>query len=219
MAGFLLGVVVGVLINLVTALFSRKHALQLIPWMTLYIFIHGMLVLLQTDTAWGISLSISRRFTSNFSYVFVILLFAIAGGVFWHFVRKATNNLANATQPGSHEVPSVPSRPLATETAPDASEKPIQQASKSTHPRPAAPAPYIPKPPENIPEITAEFVQATSPGIILTNRSSAVARDPSCSISAWNLSKSPPLALPTFNQNDPGQFIKPGGGADPRQPR
>lgn len=60
------------------------------------------------------------------------------------------------------------------------------------------------------PELSARFIQAKSPGVILVNRSKAVAHDPSCYSSMWNLSRHPPLSLPSYNENNPGQFIKPG---------
>jgi|KBSSwiStaDraftv2_1062776.scaffolds.fasta_scaffold719542_1 hypothetical protein len=44
MGTFVLGVVVGVVINLVTALFSRHKALQLLPWLLFYIFLHAAYV-------------------------------------------------------------------------------------------------------------------------------------------------------------------------------
>jgi O-acetyl-ADP-ribose deacetylase len=62
------------------------------------------------------------------------------------------------------------------------------------------------------PEVTAKFVQGTSPGIIVLNNSQVVVRDPSCSVVMWNFSKTPPISLPTYNQPNPGQFIKPGAG-------
>jgi hypothetical protein len=49
---FILGVVVGVMINLVTALFSRRLALKILPCLIFYIFLHGVYVVF-TVTEWG----------------------------------------------------------------------------------------------------------------------------------------------------------------------
>jgi hypothetical protein len=62
------------------------------------------------------------------------------------------------------------------------------------------------------PGISAYFVRGTSPGVVLLNPSPVVVRDPSCSIVMWDLTKNPPVSLPTFNQYNPGQYIKPGEG-------
>lgn len=74
--------------------------------------------------------------------------------------------------------------------------------------------PPVTKPPVNPekPKITAFFVQGTSPGAVLTNQNDPVIKDPSCSVQMWNLSRSPPVSIPTVNQNNPNQFIKKSGG-------
>jgi hypothetical protein len=60
------------------------------------------------------------------------------------------------------------------------------------------------------PDIGAEFVRGTSPGIALTSLSDAVVRDPTCLVSAWNLDSK--LNLPAFNQSEAGLFVKKGNG-------
>jgi hypothetical protein len=97
MAGFVLGMVVGVLINCVTALFSRKHALQLTPWLCLYVALHGGFLLLGTNYVWGHSVNLAQRYHHWWSYAIVITTFAIAGAVFWFCVQKATQKLGEAT--------------------------------------------------------------------------------------------------------------------------
>lgn len=116
MGGFLLGLVVAMLINVVTALFSRRHALGLIPWLMLYLALHGGYVLLTNDIVWGHSMSLAERLHSHWSYVAVILIFAIIGGVYWFLVQSATQRLATATIPhegigGQHPVNPIPETP------------------------------------------------------------------------------------------------------------
>jgi hypothetical protein len=83
--------------------------------------------------------------------------------------------------------------------------------------RPAHSEPTRIQPPSvtlTVPEIAAKFIQATSPGVMVLNvsKEGGVVRDPSCNVTMWNLSRNPPLSLPTFNQNNPGQYIKHGDG-------
>jgi hypothetical protein len=86
---------------------------------------------------------------------------------------------------------------------------------------PASPKPPAPMPatsrepklaPEAVPEITADFVQGTSPGLLMMNKSAAVIRDPMCSYAMWNLSKNPPLMIPSWEVRESGAFIKPNSG-------
>jgi hypothetical protein len=58
------------------------------------------------------------------------------------------------------------------------------------------------------PDIGAEFIQGTSPGLVLRNLSDTVLREPTSSISVWNLDTK--ISLPTFNRTETGMFIKPG---------
>jgi len=62
MDAFILGVVVGVLINLVTALFSRRHGLQLIPWLCLYIAIHGTYVMLTSTSVTAQAMKVANKY-------------------------------------------------------------------------------------------------------------------------------------------------------------
>lgn len=62
--------------------------------------------------------------------------------------------------------------------------------------------------PELKPEITAVFVQGTSPGLILFNKSAITILDPMASYGMWNLSKTPPLMIPTWEVRESGAFIK-----------
>jgi hypothetical protein len=58
--------------------------------------------------------------------------------------------------------------------------------------------------------IKAEFIQATSPGIILFNDSSEIARDPSYSLTMWNLDKGLPSSLPTIFVAEKDKYLKSG---------
>ena len=88
--------------------------------------------------------------------------------------------------------------------------KQLQVQLKAVHQADALDIPH--QAPAQKPEVTAKFVQATSPGLIVLNNSQVVVRDPSCSVNMWNFSRTPPISLPTYNQPNPGQFIKPGAG-------
>lgn len=96
-------------------------------------------------------------------------------------------------------------------------EKPISVLSVNGYPvtepitnRPkASPPPALPPP---VPEIIANFIQGTSPGLLLINNFKAVIKDPVCNYGMWNLSKTPPLMIPTWDVKNPGTFIKQGTG-------
>lgn len=99
MATFLFGVVVGVLVNLLTALFSRKHALQLIPWMCFYIAVHGCWVLLDADPVRGEAMKLAQQHSPWVLYPVAMLTAAILAGFYVHGVRKIVARLDMVTQP------------------------------------------------------------------------------------------------------------------------
>lgn len=99
MGGFLLGVVVGIVINLITLLFSREKALKLIPWFLLYIAMHGTAVLLDTDSVRGAAMAIAKKDGQWWSYLLVMLIAAGLAGVYWTLVNAGVTKLARATEP------------------------------------------------------------------------------------------------------------------------
>jgi len=104
--------VVGVVINLITALFSRRHAVRVLPWLCFYMAVHGMYVGLQTDIAWGIEMKIAQK--SWLSYIAVMLTAALLAGFYWRAVNVAVGKLDKATKPrsaGPSLAPPTPSQP------------------------------------------------------------------------------------------------------------
>jgi hypothetical protein len=97
-SGFILGVVIGVLINLITALFSRDKALALIPWLLLYIFIHGAYVLLNGGPVSVFAANMARKYSTNWSYPIVMMMGAILTGLAWRGINSATAKLEQATE-------------------------------------------------------------------------------------------------------------------------
>ncbi len=116
MEAFILGVVVAMLINLVTALFSRRHGLQLIPWLCLYIAIHGTYVMLASTSVMAQAVKVSNKYPPVFTYPIVVTLAAILAGLFWHSVNVGVHKLAQVTAPqtanvGDKHVPIVQPNP------------------------------------------------------------------------------------------------------------
>jgi hypothetical protein len=91
MGGFILGIVVGVVINIVTALFSRDKALQILPWLLFYIFLHGTYVLLGTTEGGQQLVMISRGWPS---YIIAALIALLV----WAFIRHSVERLDYATR-------------------------------------------------------------------------------------------------------------------------
>lgn len=91
----------GVVVNLVTALFSRKHALSLIPWLCLYIALHGSYVLLEGDPFRGAAMRLARNYPGWASYLVVMLTAAVLAAMYWRVVRSGMAKLDTVTQPKS----------------------------------------------------------------------------------------------------------------------
>jgi hypothetical protein len=208
MGGFVLGVVIALLINCLTAVFSRKHALQLVPWLLLYCALHGGIVLLGTGVVWGEAMNLAQRYHSRWSYVVVAIAFAICGLVFWALIQTATKRLDMRTTTPTNGVDlPMPSSELPKLPHPSTELPKPHHASPMAMPSSAPSIETAAKP-----EIFAMFIQATSPGVVLMNKTDAVIKDPICTLQMWNLSKTPPIVLPSWDEPQPNRFIKKGTG-------
>jgi hypothetical protein len=147
------------------------------------------------------------------SLIVFVMFGACAGAGIWWAIRFLSKPDENYPQ-NQHS--------QAVTTAPISGNPPAQQQSTAIPPLvlpgDVHPPPHhgtIPHqeqiPTHPAPEIAARFIQATSPGVIVLNvsKNGEIVRDPTCNLSMWNLSRNPPLSLPSFNQTNPGQFIKP----------
>ena len=92
MGDFILGIVVAAVINLLTALFSRRKALTLLPWLLLYITLHGAYVFLSGS---------GRDFLMKHNQWWAYPVVAVIALLFWKFVNIAVNSIAIATNPGA----------------------------------------------------------------------------------------------------------------------
>jgi hypothetical protein len=134
MGTFVFGMVVGVVINLITALFSRRHAVQLLPWLCFYMAVHGMYVGLQTEIAWGIEMKIAQK--SWLSYIAVMVTAALLAGFYWRAVNVAVDKLDKATKPSS----AGPSLGPPTPSQPPTHPTPIEHLVMSSTPQPPSQA-------------------------------------------------------------------------------
>jgi hypothetical protein len=132
MAALLLGVIVGILINLVTALFSRKHALQMIPWLCLYIAVHGLTVLLNSEPVRIEAMAIARKSSPWASYPIVILVFSALGCLYWWSINAAVNRLDKATTTPASQPPAPPAVPVAQPANKTRSVPPITKSLRFT---------------------------------------------------------------------------------------
>lgn len=112
MAAFVLALLVAMLVNLLTALFSRKHAISLLPWLFFSVAVYGAYVGLTTDVAWRQAMEIAKRFPQWLSYPIVILIAAILAGVYWRAVNIAVDKLDRLTTTSGAE----PQPPLLDKT-------------------------------------------------------------------------------------------------------
>src|SRR5713101_2547009 len=113
MAAFLLGLAAGILINFVTALFSRKHALRMIPWLCLYIAVHGLAVALNSDPVRIKAMAIAQKNSPWVSYPIVILVVSILACLYWWGINSGVTKLDKATMP-----PTQPPAPPIARVAP-----------------------------------------------------------------------------------------------------
>jgi hypothetical protein len=97
--GFCLGLVVAVLVNFLTALFSRERGLKLIPWLLFYVSLHLSAVFLNTDFMRGKVMEMAHNGNHGWpSYAFVMLVTACLAGFYWHGINLGIDKLAAATQ-------------------------------------------------------------------------------------------------------------------------
>src|SRR5882724_1788161 len=94
MPDFILGIVVGVLINLATALFSRHKALALMPWLFFYIILHGAYVLFTSDAM--------RGFVMKNNHWWTYMVVAILAVGFWKFITVSVKRIDRATSTLEH---------------------------------------------------------------------------------------------------------------------
>jgi hypothetical protein len=126
MSAFLLGAAVGVLVNLFTALFSRKHALRLIPWVSLYVALHLTAVILNSSTVRLHAMNIAKHSSQWISYPIVGIVALTLALIFWWGINSAVAKLDHATSvPTSDQLP------------------PIQEPNPAKSPIPKEPAAWI----------------------------------------------------------------------------
>lgn len=114
-ATFILGLVVAALINILTALFSRERGLRLIPWLTFYVIVHGVYVVLSGHAA-GYVMALVKRFHTWPSYAVVMLVAAVLAGLYWRAAESAIRALERVTterhgQPDQHTDTTAPPLP------------------------------------------------------------------------------------------------------------
>lgn len=102
MAGFVFGVVVAAAVNIVTALFSRETGLVILPWLMLYVLVHGTAVAIlresfQARLRLAVRRLVATKWTRMLSYVFVMCCSALLGGVYWWLVNAAARVVEDRT--------------------------------------------------------------------------------------------------------------------------
>ena len=87
------------LVNFITALFSREKGLILIPWLVFYVSLHLLAVFLNTEFMRGKAMEIASHVHHNWlSYVIVMMAAAVLAGFYWKGINVTVDTLAAATQ-------------------------------------------------------------------------------------------------------------------------
>jgi hypothetical protein len=134
------------------------------------------------------------------------------GGIAWFAIREASKvGIPDSPSTSIATVKTQEDAPKPQETLPIARTATVSPHHITSTRRPSEDA-KEPAQPLPVPEISAMFIQATSPGIVLFNRSQVVVHDPTCALQMWNLSKTPPITFPSFDAPQTNRFIKPGTG-------
>lgn len=122
MSGFLLGLVVGVLINLATALFSRERALKLIPWLVFYVLLHASYVAISSPLVNQFVMTRAHQFPSGWSYALVMLIGALLAALYWRGATVAGAWLDSATHAAVTLVPAMEKAASSPREVPTAAE-------------------------------------------------------------------------------------------------
>src|ERR1039458_10752598 len=114
MSGFVLGVAVGIVINIITALFSRKAAIKLIPWLCLYIALHGVFLLMHQHSINSFAMAEARKYPHWLSYLVVIFGAALLAWGYWYSLLQGVAWLDSKTVEQHKEQPTNPAPPTGT---------------------------------------------------------------------------------------------------------
>ncbi len=128
MGGFLLGIAVGTVINLITALINRKAAVRLIPWLCLYIAIHGAVLLARQESVNSFVMAEARKYPHWLSYLIVVGGMAILATIYWHFLLRGVAWLNDKT---SEPAQSSPAHTITNNTAPPVKEPATTHKTKT----------------------------------------------------------------------------------------
>lgn len=137
-AAFILGVVVSALVNILTALFNRERGIRLVPWMVLYVTIHGLYVLLETDPVRGFVMAEARRYHGLPSYLFVMVVAAFLAALYWKVLQVGAVALDKATAHAT-QAP-LPAQPVPPASAPSEIQGPHMERPATHNQRLARPA-------------------------------------------------------------------------------
>jgi hypothetical protein len=93
------GLVLSMIVNIITALFSRKAGLKILPWLIFYFTILLLYDVLTNDVVWREVMKIAQKYPSLISYSIVILASAVLGAGYWKAVNKAVDKIDVLTTP------------------------------------------------------------------------------------------------------------------------
>ena len=130
MGGFVLGIAVGVVINLVTAFFNRKAAVKLVPWLCLYIAVHGAFLLVHEDGVNTFAMNATRKYPHWLSYLIVVGGIAILAAIYWHVLLRGVAWLDAKT---SEHTQSSPAHAATNDVVPPVKEPAPAHKTKTVH--------------------------------------------------------------------------------------
>lgn len=92
------GIVIGVIIDIITALFSRNMALKILPFLVYYIAIVVINEVLKIDIIVENTMQLAKYHQSWVSYLIIMLISACLGGFFWKITILGTKKLDEKTK-------------------------------------------------------------------------------------------------------------------------
>jgi hypothetical protein len=143
--GLIVALVIAMIANIITGLFSPKAGLRVLPWLIYYCVILVMYKLLTTDLVWGQAMLIAKKHPSSISYIIVILISALLGFICWKAVNIAVNRIDQRLAPPSTEIVKETPIELPKGLTKEDMEKVVTEALNKRFPKDASPGQFTNK--------------------------------------------------------------------------
>jgi len=97
MAAFTFALVVAVLVNIITSLFSRRHGLQLLPWLMLYVGCYAAFNILRLGVVRAVIMDAAQRYPHWAMYTIAVVIASTLAVAYMRLIIAAVSVLDHAT--------------------------------------------------------------------------------------------------------------------------